>query len=569
MDLDSMEGVQAHVGAWLQRLVNPDLDFSFTDPANPKFIGLRDAVTLIPDGAVVGCTALGSNQQSGLVYMAIRRVFEETGHPRNLTVIVTGGCGGRGKLPGTIDDLGVEGLVTRFFSGHLETFRAIKSLAAEGKLELQCIPQGTFSHLVHALAQGQDSVVNTIGVGTFMDPRVGRGTPVNGAHYPQYVALEENQFRYSCPKFDVAIFNLPAADRAGNLYSRGSSMVGEAQDLVRAARNNGGITIANVGLLVEPGYGDIFIPAEDVDHIIYHPDTTQSATFTHENNFPAFTLESQEDTDVALGRVRRINDMLGITPMRCQADDVLARLAATIFAEHAHPGDSVDIGVGLPEVVSRLLYESGLMAQLTMINESGVFGGVAAPGIFFGASVNPDEIVPSSEAFRRIYKRLDSVILGVLQADSDGNVNVSKRGEGPNNYVGPGGFIDLTQSARQVYFCSSWMAKGSILFENGRAHIEKAGALKFTDKVDEITFSGKEAVKRGQEVFYISHVGAFRLTPRGMEMTHIMPGIDVRKDILDAIPMKLHIADSLQVVSPEIISGVNFTLEFAKRSPRA
>ena len=47
------------------------------------------------------------------------------------------------------------------------------------------------------------------------------------------------------------------------------------------------------------------------------------------------------------------------------------------------------IGVVLPEEVSRLLYESGVMNDLVMINESGVFGGLAAPGIFFGAAVNP------------------------------------------------------------------------------------------------------------------------------------------------------------------------------------
>ena len=115
MNLDSAEGIQAHVGAWLGRLFNPDLDFVYTDPDNPKFIGVWDAVKPLPDGAVVACTALGSNQQSGLFYMAARRAFEAESHPRDLTVMIIGGCGGRGKLPGTLDDWGVEGMGRRFF----------------------------------------------------------------------------------------------------------------------------------------------------------------------------------------------------------------------------------------------------------------------------------------------------------------------------------------------------------------------------------------------------------------------------------------------------------------------
>ena len=42
---------------------------------------------------------------------AIRELFDETGHPRNLTVFNTSGQGARGKVPGSIEDLGAEGLL--------------------------------------------------------------------------------------------------------------------------------------------------------------------------------------------------------------------------------------------------------------------------------------------------------------------------------------------------------------------------------------------------------------------------------------------------------------------------
>ena len=40
-----------------------------------------------------------------------------------------------------------------------------------------------------------------------------------------------------------------------------------------------------------------------------------------------------------------------------------------------------------------------------------------------------------------------TAVLGFLQIDSHGNVNVSRRGPGIKDYVGPGGFPSIIQSA--------------------------------------------------------------------------------------------------------------------------
>ena len=70
------------------------------------------------------------------------------------------------------------------------------------------------------------------------------------------------------------------------------------------------------------------------------------------------------------------------------------------------------------------------------------------------------------------------------------------------------------------------------------------GTPKFVDRVDEITFNGQRALAARQRVFYATHVGLFRLTRRGMELAGVMPGIDVRRDILECT--------SMQVVLPEV-----------------
>ena len=67
----------------------------------------------------------------------------------------------------------------------------------------------------------------------------------------------------------------------------------------------------------------------------------------------------------------------------------------------------------------------------------------------------------------------------------------------------------------------------------------KPGVAKFVDRVDEITFSGPRALQAGKRVFYATHVGLFRLTRRGMELVGVMPGVHVRRDIVDCTSMKV------------------------------
>ena len=544
-------------------------DTSYTElvPENPKFMSARDAASLVHDNDVVAFTGIAANQRASIMHWAVHESFVQTGHPNNLTVLIPSGAGGRGKMPGSLEDVGVEGLCRRMITGHVETYKSFLKLADAGLLELQCIPQGTCVQLLHAMADGQDAFTTHAGVGTFIDPRVGRGTPVLPGVGEQLVGVEGDRLRFTCPKPDVAIFNLPAADRKGNLYAKHAAVVCEAKDIARAARLNGGRVIANVGLLVDEGYDEIFIPAEDVDAIVVYPGTEQVVSVPHRTYWSMFTTESDVSTDEGIARVRFLNDLLGITPKRTPVDEALARFVAQMFMDYAHRGSRVDIGVGLPEEAARLLYESGTMNDLQMLTESGLFGGMACPGIFFGAAINPDERVTSYEAFRRMYERLDVAILGLLQADGAGNVNVSKRGEGAINYVGPGGFIDITTCADLIIFCGTWMAHAEMAIEGDELHIAKAGTPKFVDEVDEITFSGQEAVKRGQTVLYITNVGAFRLTPRGMELIVVVPGVDVQRDILDVSPMRIVLPEGepIPMVDASIMTGEGFSLVWGAR----
>jgi propionate CoA-transferase len=131
--------------------IRHDTGYPSPVPENPRFMTARDSVALIRDGDVVAVSGLGGNQRASIVFWAIRESFAETGHPKGLTVVNLGGHGGRGRAPGTLEELGRRGLCRRLITGHFETFRAMLELAATGECELQCVPQGTLAAQIDAI----------------------------------------------------------------------------------------------------------------------------------------------------------------------------------------------------------------------------------------------------------------------------------------------------------------------------------------------------------------------------------------------------------------------------------
>ena len=556
--------LRAHVYNWVRTWNKKDLHYPSPVKDNPKFMTAWEAVKLIPNGANIAISGMAGNQRCSLLLWGIRDMFLKEGRPRDLTILCLGGQGGRGKVPGTVEELAIEGLNTRMVTGHTETFKGQLQLAHEDKIELHCSLIGMITQIFKAQGEGRNYFITATGTGPYVDPRTGHGTNVWPPGAEQFVEVtEDGRLKYSLPLIDTAVFSAPAADPKGNIYFKGASVLGESESIAKAAKYNGGRTLVNVGRMVEEGYDDEYLPAEYVDAVVYWPGTEQAATIKHKKYWNCLTPHSTMSTDEGLARVRLVNKTLRVMSTRSPIDDVLARLATKVFAENARKGDIVDIGIGLPEEVARLLYESGVMKQLNMMTEAGAIGGVAAPGVFFGAAVNPDELIPSVEAFERMYKRLDWVILGVLEADSQGNVNVSKRGEGPLNHVGPGGFIDLVSCAKSILFCTAWGARARIEIKDKKVNILDPGKPKFVDKVDEITFNGQEALKHGKKVYYATQVGAFKLSEGGMELIYVLPGIDIQKDIIDASEMKVVLPEdgNVPVIGEDVITGEGFQFE--------
>ena len=561
----------AHLLYWRFTWNKRDIDYRPRRILSGKFVSAREVVGLIPDRATVLSCGLASHARCSIFYWAVREVFEQTGRPRDLTWISVGAQGGRGKVPGTVEDLGIPGLLQCYISGHLETAKSLLRLADNNDLELHTLPQGEMTWLIEAQGRGEYTITSDTGVGTFLDPRVGQGSRLTPSTQHNLIETAgENGLRYRLPRINIAVANLPYADAAGNIYFKEAVTLTESIEAVRAVRQNGGTVLITVCDIIDQEPDAIGLPAEMIDAIVLNPYNEQTGSVRQRRPWKLFTPGGDGDDREADARLNFINEFLHITPSRGPVERALARLGARVFSEAVSPGALVNIGVGFPEEASRLLYESDLHDDIKFTTETGVYGGLPAPGIFFGAAINPERLETSAWMFHHYTQHLDATMLGFLEVDSVGNVNVSRRGPRMLDYVGPGGFPSIVNSAKTIIFIGTWMANAQWRIEHGRLQLLKPGTPKFVEQVDEITFNAHVAFEQGKRVFYVTSVGVFILTEQGLRLIEVMPGIDIDRDILGIARAKIELPKDREVrrLPESVVTGDGFQLNWLERAPQ-
>ncbi|MDD5711304.1 MAG: hypothetical protein PHY31_00950 [Smithellaceae bacterium] len=528
-----------------------------------KFVSARQAVGMIPDGATIVIGGFTSIGRSSIFYWAMREAYERDGHPKDVTVIGSNPQGGRGKVPGTIEELGLPGLISRYIVGHGETAKALLDLAEQGQLELHTLPQGVLAFLIEAQGRGEHSLATTVGIGTFLDPQTGGGSAVTPEARSHFVERSDGKLVYSLPEINQALFCAPAADREGNVYFENAALILEYREATQAAKHNGGKVLVSVAEIIPKQPAKIAIPSEMIDALVVNPRNEQIGGVLQTKCWPFFAARGHMETEEAVRLLKLVNTFMGITPYRGPAVEMAARMAARLFVQETARGAMVNIGIGIGEEVARLLYETGLSTGITFTTEGGALGGLPAAGIYFGAAINPERLLSAAEMFHLYERHLDTAVLGFLQVDSRGNVNASHRGSHMRDFVGPGGFMDIVNCAKTIIFVGNWMDKAEISASGGRVSIKKPGRPKFIDRVDYITFNGREALQAGKRVFYVSTVGIFKLTEEGLSLVQIVPGVDIQRDILGTTAARIVVPDdSTPVVPAEVVTGTGFALRW-------
>lgn len=488
----------------------------------PTFLSGQEAAEQIQDGQTiltVGLTLMGASES---ILRPLEKRFLETGHPKDLTLFHAAGQSDRQR---GIQHLAHEGMVKRIIGAHWGLAPKWMELISHNRVEAYCIPQGQVTHLLRSMSSGQKGLLSKVGLGTFIDPRI-EGGKMNDRTRKLPDLIEVVQFQneeylyYHQVPIDVCLIRGTTADENGNITFEDEALKLEVLPAVLATKRFGGKVIVQVKRVAKRGTlhpKQVVVPGAFVDVVVVsdHPeeDHRQTSSFYYD---PAYSGDIRVPIDQTDQKSLTVRKMIG-------------RRAAM----ELHPHAIINLGTGIPnDEIGSVLVEEGVSDQVLLTVESGVYGGVPLGGIDFGIAKNMEALIEHTTQFDfYIGTGVDFTFMGVGQVDAQGNINATKFGD---RSTGAGGFIDITQFAKNVVFCTTFTVRGlEVKLNNGHVQISNEGAIKkFVNQVEQISFNGRRAIEQGQKVLVVTERAVFQLTKDGWELIELAPGIDLEKDVL-------------------------------------
>ena len=495
-----------------------------------------EAIRLIRDGDCICVNSFVGIENPIELHEAIYRRYQKMQSPTHLTMISSAGFGvwdDEHNAEGYIR----EGAVDKLICGHFGAMLSTKKLVLEDRFEAYNLPLGCISHAIRAQAGGLPGALSKVGLDIFVDPRK-EGSGINRISIDdslvKHVEVDGEEFLYyKLPKINIALIKGTAADRKGNITFDDMFMSGDALSICQAVKANRGKVIVQVDRLVDTPSRprNAIIPGCLVDAIVVVEPETRNEAYTALTG--SFEIPYEE--------WNTWSERLDSVSLKQSKNNTVANIIGKRASKELRVDDIVNIGIGIPEMVSRFARKSGMLDMVTLTVESGGIGGFPVSGEAFGAMIGAASVYDMANQFD-LYDNggLDVCFMGALEVDKEGNVNAHR---GPGAFAGIGGFANITSKTPTVVFCFSFTAKGlEVSQTKGNVTVEKEGTIpKFVDQVKSISFSARRAIANGQKVLYVTERCVFRLTPKGLKLIEVYPGVDVQKDILELLPFEVEV----------------------------
>jgi propionate CoA-transferase len=530
----------------------------------------EDAVSVVGDGAVVAVSGFNMATTPEYLIRELYNRYKRTGHPRGLFLIAD-------ALP-AIPDRGIDIVAKdlyqrkdgRFMRGISVPFLGfapwLQKLVMDNLIEAYSWPMGVAAYWFREVASGRPGVISKIGIDTAIDPRKGGGklnrlaATKNTCVVKRITIDNEEYLLYEAPKPTVAMIRATTADRRGNLTMEDEAIRGSVLSIAQAtkAHPEPGTVLAQVRRVSKEDSSprSVEVPGPLVDFVVISPNAYhwQAGSTVYD---PAFGSSAEvfakvEQTNVEPGQL------------------VIARRVLVELLEAVKKKGSpvvVNLGIGIPALVSKLAVEEGVDDYIVTVLESGQWGGMALPGVDFGVAVGPFALSTMPDMFSNFEGgAIDAASLGFLQVGKNGDVNPSML---PGRLYGPGGFPVIAGGSPRIYFAGAFAAgESKVSIEKGRLRILQDGKVKkFVRRVYKNFFSGKQALKFGKEVLYVTERAVFKLTPTGLLLSEVAPGVDVHRDVLSKMEFRPDISKNLKEMEQGIFRPEPMQLAKRLRSP--
>ena len=489
----------------------------------------QEQIKTVKSMAVTGFRWSGTPQ---LLLRLVREEFDKSGEPNGLTIMFTSSA----TDPG-LDHLAHPDLLACSFGSYYGSIPEIRKLVQDNKIKGYSLPQGQLSLLFREIGRGSPGLLSTVGINTFVDPRLDGGK-LNAKTDDDAVTIESINGKeflfYHSRLVDAALIRGTIADAKGNVSMRHEPVKTEFLSMAQAARSSGGQIFVQVSetseTFLQPH--EIDLPGHLVDGVIVTGDLENDHRHTNKYTFHEGLLKNGNYSKEA-GPV---------------TDPMYKQLIGLRALQEVQSSKNVILGQGVPELVGVYARQSPEKYHNMMtFMESGVIGGIPERRPDFGVAFDPSAFLTQDNQFVGFNGgHMDMAVLSFVQFDEKGNINVSILGD---DYFGCGGYIDICHGAKKIVFVGSFTAKGlDVINDSNGIKIKNEGTIKKAVKsVDEITYSPKMQKESGQEIRIITERCVFSIENNRVTLIEIANGVDLKEDILDQMDFRPQISENLRL----------------------